>query len=356
MDEELKNRIARGRGAVINPTDRFSAARYVPEETDEQLSAITEIREETVKSALSKNDSPDIPFTYSVNPYRGCEQGCVYCYARPTHEYLGMSIGLDFETKLIAKTNIAQMLRAELSKPSWTPEPIAFSGVTDPYQPIERKMGLARQCLEVFAETRNPVIIITKNALLQRDLDLLRKLNEYRAVLVAVSVTSVDPVLASRLEPRASHPVQRLKLVSALSEAGIPVGVMMAPIIPGLNDEEIADVLKGASEAGAQFASYVMLRLPHGLDDLFCRWLATHYPEREKRVLALIRQIRGGGLKDPRFGVRMKGEGVYAEQIGDLFAVHSKRLGLTRERTRLSTDHFQRPARPKKSSSQLELF
>jgi DNA repair photolyase len=264
-----------------------------------------------------------------------------------------MSLGLDFETKLIAKKNIAEVLRRELAAPKWVPEAITLSGATDCYQPIEREHQLTRRCLEVFAETRNPVHIITKNSLVRRDMDLLQELNRYHGVGVFVSVTTLDAELAGRLEPRASAPQQRLKLVSELARAGIPVGVMMAPLMPGLTDEEIPSVLKAAREAGAQFIGYVMLRLPHRVDQLFTHWLEAHYPEKKDRVLSLIRGVRGGELKDSRFGSRMTGEGVYAEQISSLFKVYRRKFGFDQQRLKLSTEHFIRPKKPEK---QLSLF
>lgn len=342
MELEKEKKLFRGRGALLNPTDRFSRAieERDPEFTDNKK---TEVRFEEVKSALSKNDSPDISFTYSINPYRGCEHGCVYCYARPTHEYLGMSLGLDFETKLIAKKNIAELLAKEMSRKSYVPQTIALSGATDPYQPIERNLKLTRQCLEVLERFRNPVAIITKNSLLERDIDLLLRLKESDAVLVAVSITTLDPALALRMEPRAAHPEARVRLVETLAKAGVPVGVMMAPLIPGLTDEAIPTLLKTVSSAGAQFASYVMLRLPYRVDQLFEEWLQNHYPERKERVLGLVRQVRGGALKDSRFGIRMKGEGKYAEQISALFSVYRRKFQLDGPKRELSTRDFKVP-------------
>lgn len=356
-DEQNRSIAMKGRGATVNPTDRFSKNVYValPEEISE-VGPKTSVQLEEVKSALSKNDSPDLPFTYGLNPYRGCEHGCVYCYARPTHEYLGMSLGLDFETKLIAKRNIAEILRKELSSKNWVPEAITMSGVTDCYQPIEREYQLSRKCLEVFLETKNPVVIITKNSLVRRDLDLLIELNYFNAVAVFVSITSLDTDLALRLEPRASAPAQRFKLVADLAQAGIPVGVMTAPIIPGLTDAEIPKLLEAAKDAGARYAGYTMVRLPYRVDELFKHWLEAHYPEKKDRVLALIREVRGGELKDSRFGSRMRGEGVYAEQISKLFKVYKRKFGLADKKLELSTAHFVRPERPKGPENQMSLF
>lgn len=353
--EYLGSQVHKGRGATLNPTDRF-AHRTTETLNDEEAlapSPLTEVREETVKSALSKNDSPDVSFTYSINPYRGCEHGCVYCYARPSHEYLGMSLGLDFETKLIAKVNVAEVLRQELSRPKWEPQTIALSGNTDCYQPIERERKLTRACLEVFAEFRNPVSLITKSSLVRRDIDLLGRLNEFQAVRVHVSVTTLNPELALKLEPRASAPAQRLRLIRDLRAAGIPVGVMVAPLIPGLTDEEIPAILEAVKEAGSQSASFVMLRLPYRVSDLFEEWLKAHYPERAERVLGLIRQMRGGSLKETRFGYRMRGEGVLAQQLEQLFTIQARRWGLDRRMPELSSAHFQRPAPLEK---QLSLF
>lgn len=351
MEFEKEKKIFRGRGANENPTDRFSA-RSEERDPEFEIAPSTGVQFEEAKSALSQNDSPDIPFTFSVNPYRGCEHGCVYCYARPTHEYLGMSLGLDFETKLIAKKNIAEVLRKDLSRPSYRSQIVAMSGITDPYQPIERRFELSRRCLEVFCEFRNPVMVISKSALVERDRDLLMELNRHRAAMVAVSVTTLDSELARRLEPRASIPAQRLRLVRSLADAGVPVGILMAPILPGLNDEEIPAVLAAAKDAGAQFASYVLLRLPHRLDELFTSWLKVHYPERMERVLGLIRQTRGGALKDARFGSRMRGEGPYAEQISKLFKIYVKRSGLGSSRFKLDSSAFRVPNK----NPQLSLF
>jgi len=340
----------KGRGSSERPTGRFENFRYEPD-PGEITGEKTQVIFETAKTILAWNDSPDIGFQTSLNPYRGCEHGCAYCYARPTHEYLGYSAGLDFETKLIAKKNAPELLRKELASRSYVPSVIAISGVTDAYQPIERKLELTRRCLEVLAECRNPIAIITKNHLVTRDIDLLRSLAEVNAVTVYISVTSLDAELASKLEPRASRPVRRLAAIRELSEAGIPVGVLMAPVIPGLTEHEISGVLTAAAENGARTAAYVPLRLPFGLDDLFTQWLETHAPLKKDKVLNRVRAMRGGKLNDPNFGSRMRGSGFFAEQMGLLFKAARKKAGLTDREINLSTSAFRAPPGP-----QLELF
>lgn len=344
----------RGRGTADNPANRFESLVYerdpdMPD--DESPSVKTQFFRDASKSALSKNDSPDIPFKYSLNPYRGCEHGCIYCYARPTHEYLGFSAGLDFETRIMVKEDAPELLRDELSSRKWEPQPIIVSGVTDPYQPIERKLQLTRRCLEVFQEFRNPVAIITKNRLVARDLDILADLARDNAAQVAVSVTTLDPDLARILEPRTSLPKQRLETIRALSDAGIPVVAMMAPVIPGLNDSEIPKVLEAVSNAGAKAASYVMLRLPHAVAPLFEQWLDRHRPDAKDKILNRVRSMRGGSLYKAEFGKRMRGEGVFADQIAQLFEVAARKHGLNKTSMDLSTDAFRRPG-----GSQLTLF
>jgi DNA repair photolyase len=302
------------------------------------------------RSIVSTNRSPDVGFDASVNPYRGCEHGCSYCYARPFHEYLGFSAGLDFETRILVKEDAPALLRRELSSPKWRPQTVALSGVTDPYQPVERRLGITRGCLEVLAELRNPVIVVTKNHLVTRDADLLGELARHRAAAAAISVTTLDPELARRLEPRASHPRRRLEAVATLAGAGVAAGVLVAPVIPGLNDHEIPAVLKAAAGAGASFAGFVILRLPHGVSDLFAEWLAHHAPRRKEKVLNRVREMREGRLNDPAFGRRMRGRGPFAEQIRNLFAVSCRRHGLERHAPELSTESFRRP------KEQLRLF
>jgi DNA repair photolyase len=303
------------------------------------------------RTIIARNDSPDVGFGASINPYRGCEHGCVYCYARPTHEYLGFSAGLDFETKIMVKEDAPELLRAELSSPRWQPEVLGISGVTDPYQPIERKLQLTRRCLEVLAEFRNPCGIVTKNRLITRDIDILSELTRFNAAAVHVSLPTLDVPLNRVMEPRTSLPAQRLAAIEALADAGIPVGVLVAPVIPGLTDHEIPSVLDAAAKAGARFAGYTMLRLPYAVAPLFEEWLGQHFPERKDKVLNRIRDVRGGRLNKSEFGERMCGEGPFAEQIGALFAIAARKAGIGRSPV-LSTAAFRRPPR----DGQLTLF
>jgi DNA repair photolyase len=331
----------RGRAALDNPPARFLQQRR---EADwPEVSPQTTVHDDRSRTILVRNQSPDVPFTWSLNPYRGCEHGCIYCYARPTHEYLDLSPGLDFETEIFVKRDAARLLRQELARPSWEPSLIGLSGVTDCYQPLERRLELTRQCLEVLAEFRNPVSIVTKSRLITRDVDLLRELAEHEAVSVAISLTTLDKELARVMEPRAAQPQGRLATIRQLAAAGVPVGVMLAPIIPGLTDHEVPALLAAAREAGASFAAYTMLRLPFGVKQLFQDWLRTHYPGREKRVLRRIREVRGGRLNDPRFGTRMKGEGLWADLLRQTFELHHKRLGYGPWPT-LATTAFRRPS------------
>ncbi|HUC84617.1 MAG TPA: PA0069 family radical SAM protein, partial [Candidatus Acidoferrales bacterium] len=310
----------------------------------------TQFFRDASQSAITFNQSPDIPFNAGINPYRGCEHGCSYCYARITHEYLGFSAGLDFESRIMVKEDAPELLRRELSSPKWKPQLVAMSGVTDCYQPVERRLQLTRRCLAVFAEFRNPVGIITKNHLVTRDIDLLRELAAHQAVEVNISVNSLDNELAARLEPRASLPKHRLAAVEALSRAGIPVGVLVAPIIPTLNEPEIVAVLQAAKAAGAHWAGMEILRLPLTVAPVFEKWLETHFPEKKEKVLNRIRAIRGGKLNDPRFGSRMRGEGIFAEQIAQMFQIARRRVGIPDEGPELSVAHFRRPG-----GNQLEL-
>jgi DNA repair photolyase len=289
------------------------------------------------------NDSDDLPFRASINPYRGCEHGCVYCYARPSHEFLGFSSGLDFETRIVVKEEAPALLRRELGSRKWTPQVVVMSGNTDCYQMIDRRLELTRRCLEVFAEFRNPVGIITKNALVTRDADLLGELASFDAASVALSITTLDTNLWRVLEPRTSNPERRLAAIEELTKAGIPTSVMVAPVIPGLNDHEVPAILEAAAKAGAKSAGYIMLRLPHSLTDLFEEWLELHFPDRKKKVLDRIRSVRGGGLNDPRFGTRMRGEGIFAQQVRQLFHISREKHGLTGETRNLSTAHFRNP-------------
>lgn len=338
----------RGRGTSGNPTNRFESTEYVPEESDEQEEERpgTVYIEDSTKSILTKNDSPDVGFDYGINPYRGCEHGCVYCFARPMHEYLGFSAGLDFETRIMVKRNAPELLREALRKKSWTPQPIGLSGATDPYQPVERDLKLTRACLEVLAEARNPVAIITKNRLVARDVDVLQELARFDAVMVYVSLTTLDLKLNRVMEPRTSSPGQRLETIATLSEAGIPVGVLTAPMIPGLNDHELPELLSAAAGAGARQAGYILLRLPYAVAPLFERWLEQHFPMRKEKVLSRLREMRGGKLYESEFGARMRGTGPFAEQIHRLFEVARKRARLDEHPFALSAAAFRRPGSP----------
>jgi DNA repair photolyase len=333
------------RGAVSNPRNRFErlAIELDEEFADEARNPQTQFLRDDTQTLISYTDSPDIGFRASVNPYRGCEHGCAYCYARPYHEYLGFSAGLDFETRILVKLSAPELLRRELSSPKWQPQVLAMSGVTDCYQPIERKLQITRRCLEVLAEFRNPVAIVTKNYLVTRDLDLLEKLASVRAANVNLSITTLDAELARRLEPRASLPRHRLQAIERLSAAKVPVRVLVAPVIPGLNDHEIPGILSAARAAGAQDAGYVLLRLPYGVKEIFSDWLANHLPGAQKKILDRIRATRGGELNDPRFGTRMRGEGSEAEAIQRLFEVSVAREGFKKEPLSLSIGQFRNP-------------
>jgi DNA repair photolyase len=334
------------RGATINPGNRFERLEvFIDEEFETELrNPKTLYLRDGTRSVISYTDSPDIGFGASINPYRGCEHGCAYCYARPYHEYLGFSAGVDFETRILVKTDAPEILRSELSSPRWRPQPLAMSGVTDCYQPVERKLQLTRRCLQVLAAFRNPVTIVTKNHLVTRDLDILRELAEVEAACVSFSITTLDAGLARRLEPRASLPRHRLEAIERLSSEGIPVGVLVAPVIPGLNEHEIPAILRAARQAGAGSAGYTLLRLPHGVKDVFAAWLAEHLPEARQRILGRIRDIRGGALNDSRFGTRMRGEGAEAENIRRLFEVSAARERFSERFVPLSTAAFQNPA------------
>jgi DNA repair photolyase len=333
----------RGRGSSDNPVNRFEDhyTEYdLDEETGKKPSRETKLYRDDTKNIIATNNSPDIPFNASLNPYRGCEHGCIYCYARPTHEFLGFSAGLDFESRIMVKYDAPKKLRRALSSPNCDPKVIAMSGVTDCYQPIEKKLEITRGCLGVFAEFRNPVGIITKNYLVTRDIDYLKELAWYNAVRVTVSVTTLDRNLARVMEPRTSQPNRRLQAIKKLANAGIPVGVNVAPIIPGLTDHECVSILEAAREAGATRAGFTILRLPYGVKDLFQDWLEQHFPDRKDKVLNKIRSIRDGKLNDSTFGKRFRGEGKFAKQIADLFTIQRKRLGFNGQRQPLSTAHF----------------
>ncbi len=337
----------KGRGAASNPANRFEAIHLEPGpdwNPEEDPAPTTQFFKDSTRAIINYNDSPDIGFDASVNPYRGCEHGCIYCYARPTHEYLGFSAGLDFESRIMVKENAPELLRKELSSPKWKPQVIAFSGVTDCYQPIERKLKLTRRCLEVLVEFLNPVGIVTKNHLVTRDLDLFAELTRHQAAVVFISLTTLDSSLAAKLEPRASLPNHRLAAIQAISQAGVPVGVLLAPVIPGLTDHEIPALIAAAAQAGARSAGYVPLRLPYGVGELFAGWLARHFPDRKEKVLNGIRALRGGRLNDPSFGTRMRGEGNLADQIEALFAVACRKAGLGGRHPELSAGAFRAPA------------
>src|SRR5882724_6535096 len=348
-----------GRSASWNPANRFEKlhidlgdvdlVQIDPTEDDERPRRETQFFRDGTKTIIARNQSPDVGFETSINPYRGCEHGCIYCFARPTHEYLGLSAGLDFESKIMVKPDAPKLLEAELSSPKWQPQALIMSGVTDPYQPVERKLRITRGCLEVLAKFRNPLAIITKNRLVTRDIDLLGELAAHNAAAVNVSVTSLDPNLQRVLEPRTSSPAARLETVAALRAAGIPVGVMVAPIIPGLTDHEVPKIVEACARAGAQFAGYTIVRLPWAIAPLFEHWLDEHFPEKKERVLSRIRHIRNGKINDPRWGFRTKGEGIFAEQIRSMFEVACRRAGIG-DRPELSTAAFRRPR------EQLDLF
>lgn len=331
----------RGRAASDNPRNRFESVHRIDDVTGERQVA-TELIADASRSIVARNDSDDIPFETSLNPYRGCEHGCAYCYARPTHEYLGFSAGLDFETRLVVKHEAPRLLHRELSRPRWQPQVLAMSGVTDPYQPIERELEITRGCLAVLAEFRNPVAVITKNELVIRDLDLLGELAAHRAAGVMLSITTLDPALARSMEPRTSQPARRLRALEHLAAAGIPCGVMIAPVIPGLNDHEIPAILQAAAERGARAAGYIMLRLPGAVAPIFDDWLQRQLPDRRGKILERVRDLRGGRLNDSRSGTRMRGEGPYARQVEALFRGGLRRAGLSPERLDLSTAAFRR--------------
>jgi DNA repair photolyase len=345
---------ANQRGAVSNPPNRFDRFHYEadPEApSDEVPSPSTVFFKDPARQIITSNDSPDVGFDRSINPYRGCEHGCVYCFARPTHEYLGFSAGLDFESKILVKEDAPELLRSELSSPRWTPQVIAVSGVTDAWQPIERKLGLTRRCLDVLAEFRNPIVAITKSNLITRDADLFARLAEASAAAVLISVTTLDERTAGLMEPRAARPQLRLDAIRQLAEAGVPVGVMVAPIVPAITDHEVPAILAAAAEAGASFAGYTILRLPWSVAPVFEAWVSTYFPDRAEKIFARIREIRNGKLNDARWFSRTKGEGEFGKQISRLFEVGRRKAGLDGPFPDLSTAQFRRPAGP-----QLPLF
>jgi len=339
-----------GRGASWSPANRFEKLHVdlndfdvvdVDPDESERPQRKTQFFRDDTKTVITHNNSPDVGFETSLNPYRGCEHGCIYCYARPTHEYLGFSAGLDFESKIMVKTDAPGLLRMELESPRWEAQTLVMSGVTDPYQPVEKKLRITRGCLEVLAKFCNPVAIITKNRLVTRDIDLLRELANCNAVAVNISVTSLDPKLQRVLEPRTTSPQGRLDAIEQLRAANIPVGVMVAPIIPGLTDHEVPKILEACAEAGAQFAGYTIVRLPWAVAPLFEHWLDEHFPDRKEKVLGRIRHLRGNRLNNSQWHRRMTGEGIFAEQIASLFEVGCRRAGIG-ARPRLSTAAFRR--------------
>ena len=348
--ERMRQDAIKGRGAVSNPTARYEGVSVEPfddgwggleEEPDRPA---TEVTEERTRHIIATNDSPDIPFNQSINPYKGCEHGCIYCFARPTHAYLGLSPGLDFETRIVAKPDAAEVLERQFRRAGYRPQPIALGANTDPYQPVEAKRGITRQILETLRAYGHPLTVVTKSAMVLRDLDVLAEMAERRLAHVYVSLTTLDRQLARRMEPRAASPSRRVEVIRALSEAGIPVGVLASPIIPALNDHELEAILEAASEAGAKNAGWIMVRLPGEVAGLFTAWLETHYPDRAAHVLSLIRGMRGGNLNTSTFGERMGGSGPYGAMVHRRFESACARLGLSRGTPPLDTTQFCLPA------------
>jgi DNA repair photolyase len=349
MSEPIK-----GRGSACNPKNRFLDTELVydaDKETGRLDKPKTVLLRDHTSKIISTNNSPDIGFDVSVNPYRGCEHGCVYCYARPTHEFLGMSAGLDFESKIVVKYDAAKLLRKTLSEKKWKPQTLVMSGVTDPYQPIEKKLRITRGCVEVLAECNHPLVIITKNYLVTRDIDLLAMLAEIGAVKVVISITSLDKIITDTMEPRTSRPQKRLKAVRELTEAGIPVHVNIAPVIPGLTDNEIVPIMEASAEAGATSVSCNIVRLPYGVKDIFVKWLEDHHPNRKDKIINRIKSLREGKLNRSEFGERFRGVGPFADQIRQLVEIHSKKLGMNQNRLPLNSAQFKRP-----QTDQLTLF
>ncbi len=357
--EIVEETLRRGRGAVTNPAARFEplAREHFADGWDiaeEGPPLKTEVIMERARSIITRNDSPDISFDRSINPYRGCEHGCVYCFARPTHAYQGLSPGLDFETKLFAKPNAAELLQKELAKPGYQPKTIALGTNTDPYQPIERRLRITRSVLEVLSRASHPVGIVTKSALVARDIDILAPMADRGLAKVAISVTTLDPRLARTMEPRAATPPKRLETIKRLADAGIPVSVLVAPVIPGINDHEIEDILQAVYAAGARTAGYVLLRLPNELKEIMRDWLSEHYPDKLKHVFALVQDTRGGKLYDSTWRKRQTGIGPYAWMIGRRFETACDRFGFNKVRRSLRTDLFT-PPKPE-GAEQLSLF
>jgi len=357
----------KGRGATFNPANRFRRdAREAVDDgwsppddaasDDEAPPLRTTVSIQKARTIIARNDSPDIPFTQSINPYQGCEHGCIYCYARPSHAFLDLSPGLDFETRLFAKPDAAALLRTELAHPGYRCEPIALGTNTDPYQPIEREWKITRQVIKVLAECEHPLTITTKGVLVLRDLDLLAAMAAKNLARVYVSIAMLDRELARKLDPRAPSPQRRLEMIKALAEAGVPVGVSVAPVIPQLTDKDLEAILEAAAAHGARLATWVMLRLPYEVKDLFRDWLAQHYPLRAEHVMSIVQQMRGGRDNDPAFGSRMRGQGLFADLIARRFQLACKRLGLNEDRTlHLDTTRF-RPPKGSASGGQLDLF
>jgi DNA repair photolyase len=355
------DRSIKGRGTATQPAGRFESRTvhaeddgWFPDDEGGPVRQQTLVTEEHARSIISRNNSPDVPFTQSLNPFRGCEHGCSYCFARPTHSYLNLSPGLDFETRLFAKINAAELLAAELSKPGYVCSPITIGANTDPYQPIERQYGITRSVLEVLAKARHPASIITKNALVERDIDILSEMAKRKLVHVFVSVTTLDNKLSSKLEPRATAPHRRIEAIRRLSDAGIPVGVLVAPIIPMITDKFLEEILERAHDAGAVSSGYVFIRLPHEVKDIFRDWLLAHFPERAEHVMSIILQSRGGRDYDSSFGSRMVGQGVFAEMIAKRFDLAYRKFGYSARRdVTLDTSLF---APPQRESPQGSLF
>jgi DNA repair photolyase len=355
----VKHEVAKGRGATLQIEGRFeSVARERIDDgwgtaADEELPPFrTTVTVETAKSVIQRQNSPDLPYEYSLNAYRGCEHGCIYCYARPSHAYLNLSPGLDFETRLFAKPEAAKLLRAELAKQSYQCSPIALGSNTDPYQPIEREWKITREILEVLAECKHPLSIVTKSALIERDLDLLAQFSRDQLVQVFISVTTLDASLARKLEPRASSPRRRLQAIERLNEAGVPCGVLVAPVIPFLTDAELENILQAAHDHGARTTAYALLRLPYELKDLFKDWLAVHYPLKAEHVMSRLREMRGGRENDSEFGSRFSGNGLFAQLLSTRFHLACERLGFNLEDSALDTTRFIKPSR----NGQMSLF
>lgn len=343
-----------GRGSAENPKSRFLDVQ-LKYDRDEMTGTLkrpkTELLRDHTSTIISRNNSPDIPFEVSVNPYRGCEHGCVYCYARPTHEFLGMSAGLDFESKIVVKYDAPNLLRKALADQKWKPQTLVMSGVTDPYQPVEKRLGITRKCIQVLAECNHPLVIITKNHMVTRDIDYLAKLAEINASRVVLSITSLDKEITDKMEPRTSRPRKRLQAVKELSEAGIPVHVNITPLIPGLTDDELVPIMEASTEAGAESVSCNIVRLPYGVKDIFVKWLEDHHPDRKEKVLNRIKEMKNGQLNRSDFGERFRADGPYGDQIRQLIRIHSERLGLNRQKMAMNTSFFRRP-----ETDQLSLF